>query len=219
MGFGGPILPIIIMFIGTSILPLVLAIFLYEGIKAFSFNSSSFRSLLTHTGVRVYVLITIITPLLLGVLQSFNFSNIDRLSSPGDVYFKNYSVEWLGYTAIFAGLFAFMCFIGLFVRGWKKSKTTVKFLFVFSFALATLISVITHNNYKAINQAGLVISTSGNTENISWSEVKHVNLKGNISSDGFSRNSGSSFKWKFVFLLKNGETQEFGPFAYSKYNL
>jgi hypothetical protein len=28
-----------------------------------------------------------------------------------------------------------------------------------------------------------------------------------------------AFKWKFVFLLKNGKTEEFGPFSYSKYSL
>ena len=219
MGYGEPLFPTVMMYLLTSILPLVVAIFLYEGRKGFTFNAASFRSLLTHPGVRVYVLITIVTPLLLRFLDSRKFSSIDRLSSPGDVYFENISVDWLGYTAVFAGLGAFMCFIGLFVIGWKKSKKTVKFTFILTFALTTVISIIIHNDYKAINQDGLVISTFGNKESISWSAVKHVNLKGNISSDGFSRNSGSSFKWKFVFLLKNGETEEFGPFAYSKYSL
>ncbi|MFP7299000.1 hypothetical protein [Neobacillus niacini] len=219
MGYGGPILPIITMYLLTSVLPLLLAIFLYEGKKAFMFNIASFKSLFIHPGIRIYVLITIITPLLLNILDTIGFNNLDRLSSPGDVYFQNISVDWLGYTSVFAGLAAFMCFIGIFVAGWKKSRKTVKSTFIITLALSVTISIMLHNDYKTINQDGLLISTLGNKENIAWSEVKQVNLKGNITSDGFSRNSGSSFKWKFVFLLKNGETEEFGPFSYSKYTL
>ncbi len=112
-----------------------------------------------------------------------------------------------------------MAFAGVFVLGWKNSKKSLRNTFIVSFALAIFISVIINNDFKAINQEGLVISTLGNKEEIPWSDVKHVNLKGSITSDGLSKTSGSSFKWKFEFLLKNGQSEEFGPFSYTEYNL
>ena len=203
----------------TGILPLIIALFLFEGRQAIKFNISSLHLLLVNPGVRIYVLITIITPILLNSLDTLKFSNVDRLSSPGDVYFASLSVEWLGYMLVFAGLIAFMAFAGLFVLGWKNSRKPLRYTFIITFILSIFISVIINNDYKAINQNGLVISSLGNKEEISWSDVKHVNLKGSITSDGFSKTSGSSFKWKFEFFLKNGETEHFGPFSYSEYSL
>lgn len=219
IGYGEPIVITLIMYLLTGILPLIIAFFLFEGRQAIKFNISSLRSLLVNPRVRIYVLITIITPILLNSLDTLKFSKVDRLLSPGDVYFANISIEWLGYTLVFAGLTAFMAFAGVFVLGWKNSKNSLRYTFIITLTLSIFISVIINNDYKAINQDGLVIRTLGNKEEISWSDVKHVNLKGSVTSDGFSKTSGSSFKWKFEFLLKNGETEEFGPFSYSKYNL
>ncbi|PMC37863.1 hypothetical protein CJ195_09650 [Bacillus sp. UMB0899] len=220
IGFGEPIFVTIIMYLLLGILPLILAFFLIEGKQMFKkLTISNFRSLLVNPGVRVYVFITIITPVLLNILDTLKFSNMDRLSSPGDVYFANISVEWLGYIIVFAGLTAFMSFARLFAVGWKKCEKHIRYAFILSFTIAIFISVIINNDYKTINQNGLVISTLGNKEEIPWSDVEHVYLKGSITSDGFSKTSGSSFKWKFEFLLKNGESEEFGSFTYLKDNL
>nr|WP_106781328.1 hypothetical protein [Lysinibacillus timonensis] len=219
MGFDESFKLTIIMYLLFGILPLLIAKLLFEGWQGFQFKVSNMKSLLVHPGIRLYVLVTVITPILLNSLDIINFYNMDRLSSPEDVYFANISVDWLGYIIVFAGLIAFMCFCGVFVLGWKNSKKPLRYTFIISFTLSILISILINNDYQAINPDGLVISTLGNREEIPWSEVEHVNLKGNVSSDGFSKNSTSSFKWKFEFLLKNGETRVFGPFYYTKYSL
>jgi len=126
--------------------------------------------------------------------------------------------EWLGYTSMFAGLTAFISFTGIFVVfGWKNSYLYLKYMLIISLSLSIILSVIMHNDYKAINQDGLVISTLGQKEEIYWSKFKHAYLKANVTRDGFSKTSGSSFNWEFDFHLKNGETEEFGSFSYSTY--
>ncbi|MBU7595129.1 hypothetical protein [Metabacillus halosaccharovorans] len=219
IGNDEPIVIITIMYLLTGVLPLIISFLLFEGRKAFKFNTSSLRSLLVNRGVRIYVLITIITPILLYVIDKSKFSNIDRLSSPGDVYFSTISIEWLGYLLVFTGLLAYVTFVGIFVISWKESNNLHRCIFIISLTISIFISVMMNNDYKAINQEGLAISTFSNKEVISWADVKHVNLKGSVTRDGFGKTSGNSFRWKFKFLLKNGEIEQFGPFSYTKHNL
>ncbi|UHA58718.1 hypothetical protein KDJ21_018035 [Metabacillus litoralis] len=146
-------------------------------------------------------------------------NKLERLAGPGNVYFANISEGWLGYTIVFVSLITFMSFAGIFVLGWKNSKHSLRYTFIINLIFTILISVMINDDYKAINQDELIISTLGKKEKIPWSDVKHAYLKGKITSDGFKKSSGSSFKWKFEFVLKNGDTEEFGPFTYFKYNL
>lgn len=219
IGFGEPIVITLMMYVLTGIFPLIISLFLLEERFARTFTFSNFHLIFRKQIVRIYVFITIITPIFLNVLDSMKFSNVDRLSRPGDVYFTTISVEWLGYMLVIAGLTAFITFAGIFVLGWKNSNQFLRYTFILSLPLFIFMSVIMNDDFKAINQDGLVINTIGNKAEMSWSEVKHVNLNGSITRDGYTKTSGRSFKWEFEFLLENGETEEFGPFTYSKHNL
>lgn len=220
VGYGEPIVITLFIYLLIGVLPFILALFLLKGRKAIQLNRSGLRSFLVSKGVRIYVYITIIIPTLLKSIDTLNSNNMERLSDPGDVYFTRLTVEWLGYTSVIVGLIAFISFTGVFVvLGWKNSYLYLRYMLVISLSLSIILAAMMHNDYKAINQDGLVISTLGNNEEISWSDVKHAYLKARVTSDGFSKTSGSSFKWEFEFHLKNGETEEFGPFSYSTYNL
>ncbi len=98
IGYGEPIFITLIMYLLTGILPLFIAFFLFEGKQIFKrkFSISRFRSLFVNPGVRVYVFITIIIPILLNILDTLKFSNMDRLSKPGDVYFAEYIHRMVG---------------------------------------------------------------------------------------------------------------------------
>jgi len=219
MGYGEPIVITLIMYLILGIFPLILALLIFKGKSAIKFKVSNLRSLFVNQRVRVYVLLTIITPILLNFVDSLGRNKLERLAGPGNIYFANISEGWLGYTIVFVSLITFMSFAGIFVLGWKNSKHSLRYTFIINLIFTILISVMINDDYKAINQDELIISTLGKKEKIPWSDVKHAYLKGKITSDGFKKSSGSSFKWKFEFVLKNGDTEEFGPFTYFKYNL
>ncbi|MCM3409712.1 hypothetical protein [Metabacillus litoralis] len=219
MGYGEPIVITLIMYLILGIFPLILALLLFKGKSAIKFKVSNLRSLFVNQRVRVYVLITIITPILLNFVDSLGRNKLERLAGPGNIYFANISEGWLGYTIVFVSLITFMSFAGIFVLGWKNSKHSLRYTFIINLIFTILISVMINDDYKAINQDELIISTLGKKEKIPWSDVKHAYLKGKITSDGFKKSSGSSFKWKFEFVMKNGDTEEFGPLTYFKYNL
>lgn len=219
MGYGEPIVITLIMYLILGIFPLILALLLFKGKSAIKFKVSNLRSLFVNQRVRVYVLITIITPIVLNFVDSLGRNKLERLAGPGNIYFANISEGWLGYTIVFVSLITFISFAGIFVLGWKNSKHSLRYTFIINLIFTILISVMINDDYKAINQDELIISTLGKKEKIPWSDVKHAYLKGKITSDGFKKSSGSSFKWKFEFVLKNGDTEEFGPFTYFKYNL
>lgn len=219
LGYGEPIVIPLIMYLILGIFPLILALLLFKGKSAIKFKVSNLHSLFVNQRVRVYVLITIITSILLNFVDSLGRNKLERLAGPGNVYFANISEGWLGYTIVFVSLITFMSFAGIFVLGWKNSKHSLRYTFIINLIFTILISVMINDDYKAINQDELIISTLGKKEKIPWSDVKHAYLKGKITSDGFKKSSGSSFKWKFEFVLKNGDTEEFGPFTYFKYNL
>ncbi len=219
LGYGEPVVITLIMYLILGIFPLILALLLFKGKSAIKFKVSNLRSLFVNQRVRVYVLITIITPILLNFVDSLGRNKLERLAGPGNIYFANISEGWLGYTIVFVSLITFMSFAGIFVLGWKNSKHSLRYTFIINLIFTILISVMINDDYKAINQDELIISTLGKKEKIPWSDVKHAYLKGKITSDGFKKSSGSSFKWKFEFVLKNGDTEEFGPFTYFKYNL
>lgn len=217
--FGEPIVVILFIYLLTSVLPAILALFLLKGRQAIVFNRWGLKSFFLSKGVRIYVLITIITPILIMSIDTLHFSNWDRLSSPEDVYFANLSVEWMGYASIITGLTAFIFFIGIFVFGWKDSHAFHRYTFILSLSLAIILSVVMRNDYKAINPDGLVISTFGEKEEISWSDVEYAYLTGELNRKGYRSNVSNHFEWEFEFLLKNGETETFGPFSYTDYNL
>ena len=219
LGYGEPVVITLIMYLILGIFPLILALLLFKGKSAIKFKVSNLCSLFVNQRVRVYVLITIITPIVLNFVDSLGRNKLERLAGPGNVYFANISEGWLGYTIVFVSLVTFMSFAGIFVLGWKNSKHSLRYTFIINLIFTILISVMINDDYKAINQDELIISTLGKKEKIPWSDVKHAYLKGKITSDGFKKSSGSSFKWKFEFVLKNGDTEEFGPFTYFKYNL
>lgn len=219
MGYGEPIVITLIMYLILGIFPLILALLLFKGKSAIKFKVSNLRSLFVNQRVRVYVLITIITPIVLNFVDSLGRNKLERLAGPGNIYFANISEGWLGYTIVFVSLITFISFAGIFVLGWKNSKHSLRYTFIINLIFTILISVMINDDYKAINQDELIISTLGKKEKIPWSDVKHAYLKGKITSDGFKKSSGSSFNWKFEFVLKNGDTEEFGPFTYFKYNL
>jgi len=217
--FGEPIVAILFVYLLTSALPSILALFLIKGRQAIVFNRWGLKSFFLSKGVRIYVLITIITPILLKSIDTLHFNNWDRLSGPEDVYFANLSVEWMGYASVITGLLAFIFFIGIFVFGWRDSTSFQKYMFILSLSFALILSVVMRNDYKAINPDGLVISTLGEKEEISWSDVEHAYLTGELNRKGYRSNVSNHFQWEFEFLLKNGESETFGPFSYTSYNL
>ncbi|MFD2212226.1 hypothetical protein [Metabacillus endolithicus] len=219
LGYGEPIFITLIMYLMLGIFPLILALLLFKGRSVIAFKVSNLRSLFVNKRVRVYILITIITPILLNFVDSLSRNKMKRLAGSENVYFANISEGWLGYTIVFISLIVFMAFSGIFVLGWKNSEKSLRYTFIITLIFTILISVMINDDYKAINKNEIIISTLGNKEKIPWSDVKHAYLKGKITSDGFKKSSGSSFKWKFEFVLKNGDTEEFGPFTYFKYNL
>lgn len=68
----------------------------------------------------------------------------------------------VGYLLVFTGLLAYITFVGIFVIGWKESNNLHRCIFIISLTISIFISVMMNNDYKAINQEGLAISTFGN---------------------------------------------------------
>ncbi len=169
--------------------------------------------------LRLYLFFSVITPLLINIVDDSSKNKIGLVSTPNDVYLQLMSQEWMGYLIVFAGILAYFPAMYLFISGWKATERHIKWMFFISLAVAVTFGFITRDDYQAVRTDGIVVSKNGEIEEIPWSEIDTVDIDGKVSSDGFHRTSTSSFKWSFYFRLKDGRTIEMGDLSYNKYNL
>ncbi|CAM3808385.1 hypothetical protein [Mesobacillus thioparans] len=169
--------------------------------------------------LRLYLFFSVITPLLINIVDDSSRNKISLVSSPNDVYLQLMSQEWMGYVMVFAGILAYFPAMYLFINGWKTRERHIKWMFFISLAVAVTFGFITRDDYQAVRTDGIVVSKHGEKEEIPWSEIDTVDIDGQVSSDGFHRTSTSSFKWSFYFRLQDGRTIEMGDLSYNKYNL
>lgn len=203
----------VIAFVIAGILPYWLGLILINGKEMLKLNKDNFFAL------RLYLTLTVIIPIIIQLIYKFALDHEGRVGNPNDVYMTPVSQEWMGYTMVFAGLLAAFPGLRMLLVGWKKTENHLRWMFVIGSLVAVVFGFITRNDYMAVRTDGIVVSKLGEKEEIPWSEVDYVEIDGHVGSDGFSRTSGSSYKWSFFFRHKDGRVIEIGDFSYNKFNL
>lgn len=167
---------------------------------------------------RFYTALTVFAPLTFQLVDYLIDEKGERVSSPTDIFVDSAGIPiWLTYVVIFAGVLAFISFLGIYVT-WFQMEKHVYIMFIGSLIICTVVPLFTKNDYRAIREEGLFVSSQGSNESIPWANIEKVNVVGEIS-EGLGKSSSSYFKWDFIFYVKDGKEERFGPFAYSEYNL
>lgn len=164
--------------------------------------------------LRVYLYITIAIPFFLALLDFWNLGKYQKLANIKDIWLFPASYLWLDYFLIITGILAFMLAGRIFVAGLREVEKSSIAIFAFTFLLTATIVFLTNNDYEAVRKDGIVTQKLGKLESIPWTDVKHVDINGYLSKDGFSSTASKSFKWGFIFHLKNGKEKVIGPFYY-----
>lgn len=165
--------------------------------------------------LRTYLVITIGGPLSYAVFDSWRLGKYRDLADLRDVWMFPGSFGWLDYLICCMGAAFFLSAGALIVQGVKRlGKSTLAFC-IFSFFLTGLLVYVSKGDFEAVRTDGIVTQKLGEKEEIGWSEVRHVDIVGYISEDGTSKSRSRSFRWEFVFYLKNGSEKRIGPFLYS----
>ncbi|WP_316570187.1 hypothetical protein [Neobacillus sp. YIM B06451] len=167
--------------------------------------------------LRTYLFLTIAGPLSYSLFEAWSHGKYQEFANLKDVWLSPGSVGWLDYFLCIAGAAFFFTAGCLFIAGIKEAGKYCASLCAFSFLLTATLVYVTNNDYEAIRTDGIVIQKLGEKEEIGWSEVSHVDIIGYLSRDGASANSTRSFKWEFVFYLKDGTKKVIGPFLYNDY--
>jgi hypothetical protein len=201
----------ILLYLLIGILPFSLGAVILEGkqelVKTFWFK------------FRLYTGITIFIPLILQLLDYLGDVEKNRLATPSDIYLDFTAMPvWLEYLVVFAGITAVFSLISIYIT-WFNASKNVYLMFVLSIVLTILIPLLVRDNFRAIREEGIAFSLQGKDTEIPWKEVEKVFLSGFISRDGFHHTSTSSFKWEYIFYLKDGSEERFGPFSYTDYHL
>ncbi|WP_316570190.1 hypothetical protein [Neobacillus sp. YIM B06451] len=164
--------------------------------------------------LRVYLFITIAIPFFLSALEFWNLKKYQKLANIKDVWLIPASYMWLDYFLILTALLALMFAGRIFVAGLKEVERSSIAVFAFSFLLTATIVLLTNNDFEAVRKDGIVTQKLGKMESIAWADVTQVDINGYLSKDGFSSTSSQSFKWEFIFYIKNGKEKVIGPFYY-----
>lgn len=229
--FVGYIVVLISLFIGiigvyeTELDAIILNFFIYILIGGFPFIIGmllieGWRPLKENAWARfrLYTGVTIPAPAVIRINDYFNTQKEERVSSPTDIYLDYVGTpQFLTYAVIGAGILAFMTFVAIYVT-WFQMEKHVYIMFVVSLIICIVVPIIAKNDYRAIREEGLFLSSQGSNKAIPWSDIEKVELDGEIV-EGLGRSSSSYYKWDFIFYLEDGEKEKFGPFSYSDYNL
>jgi len=169
---------------------------------------------------RIYTGVTIFIPLVLQLADYLTNGKNERLSTPSDIYLDILGgSEWIFYLHYIPAFFAFITFLGLYMFGRKNLPNYAPYLFIISLILTIGLTFFTKDDYRAIREEGLFSSIQGKDEKVAWTEIEKVYLSGFVSRDGYSKTATASFKWEYIFHLKNGGQIVYGPFGYSEYHL
>ncbi|CEG25729.1 hypothetical protein [Bacillus sp. B-jedd] len=165
--------------------------------------------------LRTYLVITIGAPLSYAVFDWWRLGKYRNLADLRDVWMFPGSFGWLDYLICCLGAAFFLTAGALIIQGVKTLGKNAVSICVFSLLVGCLLVYVTKDDYEAIRTDGIVTQKLGKKEEIGWTEVRHVDILGYLSEDGTSRNSSRSFKWDFVFYLKDGSEKRIGPFLLS----
>ncbi|WP_053365162.1 hypothetical protein [Bacillus sp. FJAT-27245] len=169
--------------------------------------------------LRVYLFFTIAIPFFLALFEFYNLNKYQKLANIKDIWLAPASYMWLDYFLIIIGLLSFMFAGRIFVVGLKEVERSSIAIFAFSFLLTATIVLLTNNDFEEVRKDGIVTKKLGKMDSIPWTDVKHVDINGYLSKDGISSTASNSFKWEFIFYLKDGKQKIIGPFRYGNKHL
>ncbi|MYL34977.1 hypothetical protein GLW05_15440 [Pontibacillus yanchengensis] len=203
----------IIMYILIGIIPSIIGGLLLKGKKQFM------QSLWQY--VRYYTFITLFIPFAILLFDNYTNWKESIISHPSDIYLALHSAKWVSYTELALLFLTFLLLAPVYVKGWNWLPKGTRKILIVLFIVTPVFLFVTKEDYQSIREEGIVISSFGNQEEISWGNIKKVELVSYIGSDGLPSRSipipEQEFKWKFVFYQSTGETHEF-RFGYSVSN-
>ncbi|RDU36032.1 hypothetical protein DRW41_15705 [Neobacillus piezotolerans] len=206
------------MYVLFGLIPFLVGFILMRGKQIF-YRYSKGKYIFTlkklySPNLRVYLYITIAIPCFYSLMKFWNLGKYQKLANIKDIWLFPASYMWLDYFLIITGLLSFIMAGRIFVAGLKEVERSSIAIFSFSFLLTASIILLTNNDFEAVRKDGIVTQKLGKMESIPWADVKNVGINGYLSQDGFSSTASKSFKWEFIFYLKNGKDKVIGPFYY-----
>ncbi|MFZ2462914.1 MAG: hypothetical protein WAW77_04675 [Caldibacillus thermoamylovorans] len=189
-------------------LPFTIGIIMLEGLKEGKENAWG--------KFRFYTGISFLAPILLKIIVYFNDKNTNRISTPTDIYITNYQ-DFIGLIIIFTGFYAFCLFIVIYIVGFKVEKELYISLVV-AFLISAGLSIYGKNDYYAIREEGLFLSSKEEQIAIPWEDVESVRIEAALVSD-IGKYSSKDFEWEFIFYLKEHEPVKFSGFGYDEPSL
>lgn len=189
-------------------LPFAIGIIMLEGLKEVKENAWGI--------FRFYTGISFLAPILLKIIMYFNDKNTNRISTPTDIYITNYQ-GFIGLIIIFTGFYAFCLFIVIYITGFRVEKELYISLLV-AFLISAGLSIYGKNDYYAIREEGLFLSSKEEQIAIPWEDVESVRIEAALEKSG-GKYPTREFEGEFIFYLKDHEPVKFSGCGYDEPSL